>query len=159
MNYHLNAKHSSIWKNRNNGKESQPKINTFTVPKVKKNKMDLELSILIASKCLPLSLGETCEFKRFMSAAVPGYDVPCAKTIKKNYIEPMIEKVRHKISEEAQDTKFALTCDLWSNLKQESFLGLTCHFISNSVKRNVVLECVPFQGAHNNDNIRKKVIN
>ena len=152
---HITSMHPEKLKS---GSSTQPKIERFTVPRARQDCLNRELSILLATKCLPLSLAESPPFRRFMSKCAPGYEVPCAKTIKANYIKPMNEQLRQKIKEEGENKKFGLTCDLWSNVNQESFLGLTCHYIADDIKRNVTLECVSFIGSHDNVNIREMVM-
>lgn len=134
--------------------KNQPKISSFTILASRQRFLDHELGVLCVTSCLPLNLTESLPFRRFMFKAVPGYDLPCAKTLKKNHVKPMVEKVTKKIVDDAKDmpfalTKdmpFALTCDFWSNVNQQSFLGLTCHFIKDGVKHNVTLECLPYDG-------------
>ena len=92
-----------------------------------------------------------------MSAAVSGYVTPSVLTLKENYLFPMAKEVRQMISQQLKNQKFALTTDLWSNVRMDSFLGLTCHYMEGTKKKNVALECVHFKGEHNNKNIRKCV--
>lgn len=155
MRNHLLAFHSNEYNGGN--KSNQPKISQYTLPKARQEKLNQELALLLVSKCLPLSLSESPAFRRYATVLSQGNQVPCAKTLKKNYITPMEENVRTKIKEDAKNKKFALTCDLWSSVKQESYLGLTCHFIKDSKKYNVTLECVPFPAKHDNVNIREMV--
>lgn len=133
---------------------NQPKIDLFTVSPFKQDNLNRELSIFLATSCLPLNLSENPAFRRFMSVATPRFKVPVAKTIKKNYIKPLNEQVRQKIIEEAKDKKFQSSF----NLNQESFLGFTCHYLKDDIKRNVTLECVPFDVSHDNHNIREMVM-
>lgn len=154
MKTHLTNMHPEILGGK---KQKQTKISQFAFSKTKKDLLDRELAILSASRSLALNLVETKEFKRFMSVAVPGYQTPSVKTLKKNHLFPMTKKLRQKITEDSSNQKFALTTDLWSNLKQEAFLGLTCHFIHGTKKKNVTLECTPFERDHDNTNIREKV--
>lgn len=153
MNSHLKAMHQEKLPNQ----PSQPKISQFALPKIQQDTIDHEVAIFVASKCLPLSLVESPAFRRFMSKICPSYKVTCVKTMKKKHIKPMTRQIRQKIIDEMKGTKFALTCDLWTNVNQESFLGLTCHYIYNDAKSNVTLECAPFNEKHNNVNIREMV--
>lgn len=150
---HMTKNHKELL---TNSLKKQPKIN-ISFAKSKKEILDLELAILFSTKCLPLSYAESNEFKRFMSCTVPGYQLPSVKTLKANHINPLAKQIREKITEQIKDAKFSLTTDLWTNIKQESFLGLTCHYLHESKKKNVTLECQHFQGAHDNKNIREEV--
>ena len=143
MKSHLNSKHSDLLDKK---QQRQPKIREFAFSKTKKDVLDREMAILCATRSLALHLVETDEFKRFMSFSVPGYQTPSVKTLKFNHLFPMANQIRDKITQEAADKKISLTTDLWSNLKQESFLGLTSHFVQDGRKKNVILECVRFEG-------------
>lgn len=152
---HIRNKHPQQHKKKLN--DNQPKIKNFLVSKERKNHLDREFAILCGTKCLALNLVGSPEFKRFMSAAVPGYVTPSVLTLKEKYLFPMAQQVRQLISKQSNDKKFALTTDLWSNVRMESFLGVTCHYMDGAEKKNVALECAPFKGEHDNNNIRQSV--
>jgi hypothetical protein len=113
---------------------------------------------LVITNCLPLSFVESVGFRQFCDKVINSYVPPCSKTLKSKFIFPMATKLRAHITEMCANKSFALTTDLWSSIKMDSFLGLTLHCVIDHKKHNFVLECAPFLCAHDNINIREKVI-
>jgi hypothetical protein len=154
MGNHLNRAHVSILK-------SAPKvansIKQFLIPKQKKEQLDIEFAVFCATESQPLCAGEKQGYIRLLSKHSPGYKPPCSSTLKKKFLLPIHEKVRKRIASLLKDQSFSLAVDLWTNCKQEGFLGITCNFMRDSGVESVALDCVPFDCEHN-INIRNNVI-
>ena len=54
------------------------------------------------------------------------------------------------------DSYFSVTCDIWSSLALDSYLGLTVHFITIGLERkHLVLRCLPYNDSHTGQTLQK----
>ena len=52
-----------------------------------------------------------------------------------------------------------MTCDVWSSLALDSYLGLTVHFITEDfVRKMLVLRCLPYNESHTGESIKGRVV-
>jgi len=57
------------------------------------------------------------------------YQVPCCQTIK-NEIMKRHKSMEEKIKKELATTqKVSITCDIWSSITMQSYLGVTVHYV------------------------------
>lgn len=55
--------------------------------------------------------------------------------------------------------RFSLTADMWtSSVNQESFLGLTIHYVDDWKLRNFLLDIIPFNTSHTGLNIANEIM-
>lgn len=84
------------------------------------------LTKMITVDLLPTSFVENKGFISFMKIAVPGYKVPCRKTVRKR-IEALycdeLEKVQSSINK--VETGIALTTDGWTSRSLDSYVTIT----------------------------------
>ena len=58
-----------------------------------------------------------------------------------------------------KDGHYSVTCDVWSSLALDSYLGLTIHFISEDFERKmIVLRCLPYNASHTGESIKGGVL-
>ena len=68
-----------------------------------------------------------------ISSFDPNFKLPTRNTIK-NFIIKSFEKRKNLIKNYIKNIpgKVSITTDLWSSLKNESFLGITIHFVDEN---------------------------
>src|ERR1043166_345937 len=89
-------------------------------------------------------------FHKIISILDTQYQIPGRRTVK-NIILKQFEKKRKTIADFIKNIsrKVALTVDIWSSLKFESFLGITIHFIDeNWMLQHFILDVFRFKGSH-----------
>ena len=88
--------------------------------------------------------------------------VPCRQTIRSE-IDDLFSKRKENIQAELNSftTKVALTTDIWlSRYNNESFLGITMHYINNDWEtKKCLLDFIPAGGSHTATSILNKIIN
>ena len=87
------------------------------------------------------------------------FKLPTRNTIK-NFIIKSFEKRKNLIKNYIKNIpgKVSITTDLWSSLKNESFLGITIHFVDeNWVLRHFTLDILKFEGSHTGQSISDKI--
>lgn len=97
----------------------------------KQKKLTQDVIKLFISCTLPLSLIENKNFRTFLLSFDPRYEPPCTNTIKNEisngtyYTTQAIKQMLH-----TQTDTVSLTFDLWTSRAHDSYLGVTCHWIS-----------------------------
>uniref|UniRef100_A0A8C5LPC9 HAT C-terminal dimerisation domain-containing protein n=1 Tax=Leptobrachium leishanense TaxID=445787 RepID=A0A8C5LPC9_9ANUR len=107
----------------------------------------------------PLSMVEDKGFKNMISVLNPGYTLPSrthfTKLMEQKY-QAAFQKVKVSISK--NESRIALTVDIWTSVATEAHLGITCHYIGNEWKmRSVCLAAVPLEYRHTARNIAERV--
>lgn len=62
------------------------------------------------------------------------YQVPCRQTIKSEIINNYNNMKKKILQELSQTKKLSITCDIWSSITMQSYLGITVHFIDHNWK-------------------------
>ncbi|CAG8503079.1 11602_t:CDS:2 [Scutellospora calospora] len=77
------------------------------------------------------------------------YEVPCRQTIK-NEIMKWHKSMEEKIKEELATTqKVSITCNIWSSITMQSYLGVTVHYVNKEWKlRQFLLDLCYFPEQH-----------
>jgi hypothetical protein len=115
---------------------------------------------MIAQDTLPISFVEGNGFRELMAYIEPGYDVPCAKTVKKR-LEGLHTASKVKVREMLQQTpSVSLTTDCWTSSATESYMALTAHYINpqSFSMASWVLTTQQFEGRHTGVHIRDKLL-
>ncbi|CAG8839977.1 33167_t:CDS:1, partial [Gigaspora margarita] len=84
---------------------------------------------------LPLSLIENENFRTFINAFDPRYKSPCINTLKHEISDAALhttQNIKYMINTQAD--MISLTFDLWTSRAHDSYLGITCHWISEEFK-------------------------
>lgn len=99
---------------------------------------------------LPFSLVESVYFNEFIQKLNPKFQCPGRSTLKKeilsefnsrrDYIVDFVKNISGRCS---------LTTDIWSSIKNEAFIGVTIHFITNEWElKHFTLEVLRMTGTH-----------
>ncbi|XP_029344876.1 zinc finger BED domain-containing protein DAYSLEEPER-like [Acyrthosiphon pisum] len=110
----------------------------------------------------PLSIVEGEGFRELMHIAVPEYIVPCRITITRQTDQMAIVERENLKKVLKYIPNVCLTVDFWTSVANNSYLGVTCHFLDNWKLRNRILETVEVPESHTSENIFnniKSVIN
>lgn len=98
---------------------------------------------------------EDQEFQNFLKMLNGSYKLPSRKTVL-NSLKPLLyqqtfEKVQHYMN---NSFAICLTTDGWTSIKNESYLGVTAHFINeNASLQSVCLGCENFKERHTIENL------
>lgn len=79
--------------------------------------------------------------------------LPSEKRLRTTMIPQLYKTVQFTLLEVLKevmgDAYFAVTCDIWSLLALDSYLGVTVHFITTYFKgEHLVLRCLPYDDSH-----------
>ncbi|XP_053551460.1 E3 SUMO-protein ligase ZBED1-like [Bombina bombina] len=105
----------------------------------------------------PLSMVEGKGFKNMVSVLNPGYTLPSrthfTKLVERKYQEAL-KNVKGAISAAANESRIALTADIWTSIATEAYLGITCHYIGADWKmHSICLTTMPLEDRHTAKNI------
>lgn len=113
--------------------------------------MTEKLVKFIAQDLMPLSLVESDDFVKSLD---PSYQVPCRKHLSNNLLRKKHDQVKSIVLKKLEAAKAHLTTDLWSNRQMRSYIGITCHFITNKWElESVMLACKRVMDNHTAENI------
>lgn len=88
---------------------------------------------MIASENLPLSIVESKSFKRLMNTAIPLYTVPSRRTITR-LIDAKYDLLKESFKENLKlVSTYSITCDIWTDVSNQSYLGVTVHFLQHEL--------------------------
>jgi zinc finger BED domain-containing protein 1 (E3 SUMO-protein ligase ZBED1) len=141
------SRHIAICESKD-GARAQSKLDEF----LKKNRddsdeksfsqKDLEELLIkwIVSSNQPLSEVDEHNFRAFINALNPSFQIPSRNTLKKNIeIKYQEEKERIKIRLQLAPNSFSLTSDVWTSCSNDSYLSLTCQYIDSDWRMNKIL--------------------
>lgn len=115
---------------------------------------DQALVSLVAGNLLPLSLVDSIHFRGFCESGMPGYQVPCRRTLINKLIKERHALLHSKVEHLAKSAQsICLTIDLWSNRQMKSFIGITGHMLINYSLQSVLFACNRVKGRHTAANI------
>lgn len=114
---------------------------------------------MIAKTNLPLSIVENEGFRYLMKTAVPLYTIPSRRTITRLMNEKYdVLKNRFK-SNLKQDVSYTLTCDIWTDVSNQSYLGVTLHYLKEEiVLTNATVGVFPLNTNHTADYISNTLL-
>ncbi|KAJ8353166.1 hypothetical protein SKAU_G00207330 [Synaphobranchus kaupii] len=104
----------------------------------------------------PFSLVEDIGFKAFVSKLNPTYTIPTRKALKL-MVEKRYDEAKEKAMAEVQDAEYvSLTADMWTSINIDSYLEVTCHYITKERKlATVLLGVTRFPQSHTAVNIKE----
>ncbi|KAJ2940863.1 hypothetical protein O0L34_g9489 [Tuta absoluta] len=132
--------------------------NTRPLPPKRTEKLDEQLLIMVAREYHPFSVVEDKEFKKFVQMLCPAYQLPTRKTLSNN----LLDRVHRQVTEQAKNKiadalSVCLTTDGWTSDNQNSFIGVTAHFIVSSSSgahiESILLGCIEYDDRHTGVNI------
>lgn len=114
---------------------------------------------MIASENLPLSIVESKGFKRLMNIAVPLYTVPSRRTITR-LIDAKYDVLKERFKNDLKlSSTFTLTCDIWTDVTNLSYLGVTIHYLRHElVLSNATIGVFPLMENHTANYIRETLV-
>ncbi|CAH2016396.1 unnamed protein product, partial [Acanthoscelides obtectus] len=125
-----------------------------------KKKLDLAVVDMIALDLQPFTIVTDEGFKKLVSLLDPRYDVPSTYTLSGKLLNQRYTDIRNKLKEDMSGVEYvALTCDGWTSRATESYLTITCHFVSNHQLHAVVLSTKPLTNGinHTSENIAASI--
>ncbi|CAG8850988.1 10798_t:CDS:2, partial [Gigaspora margarita] len=118
----------------------------------RQQKLTRDIVKFLISCTLPLSLIENKNFRAFLNSFDPQYKPPCVNTIKNeivNRTNHTTQVIKRMLIE--TDT-VSLTFDLWTSRAHDSYLGITCHWISDEFRIYDLILGVIEMGAYKTTN-------
>nr|XP_047144767.1 zinc finger BED domain-containing protein 4-like [Hydra vulgaris] len=107
-------------------------------------KLNRLLVNFIVSTDQPISIVRHPNFVNLVSELNKSYKMPCINTVSKKLIPSITDNLKSILMLELKGCRFiTITCDSWSSLGKNSYLGVTCHFIDKNmtlVDRNLDLK-------------------
>ncbi|KAF2899431.1 hypothetical protein ILUMI_06740 [Ignelater luminosus] len=137
----------------------QTTVTTFyakkQIPLNLKKKIDEELLTLFTLDYQPFRIVEDRGFRRFVNALNPSYTLPNRQTISKSFIPALYKQCLNKCKNEIKAVSSAcLTTDCWTSVNNESFMGITIHYLNNNFEmKSMLLKCCPFPENHTSENL------
>ena len=117
------------------------------------------IALMVAKDLLPAAIVEGEGFKRLLSYLEPGYIIPLAvhvMDIVRRKFAVAKEKLERILS--ANESKYAITTDIWTSVSNDAYISLTLHFIDNSWElKSYTLVTYSFPEQHTGDNIVEKL--
>lgn len=111
---------------------------------------------MIATDMEPYQIVERQGFRNLLKTVEKRYELPSRKYFAETVIPGLCENLRAKIASMVNEaTYLSFTTDTWTaEHTTQSFMGLTCHWLTNSfVRHSVVLHCAAFDEHHTANNL------
>ncbi|CAB4011938.1 zinc finger BED domain-containing 1-like [Paramuricea clavata] len=120
----------------------------------RRRKIDDAVLKMITSDLQPLSVVEDAGFQSLLHLLDPRYKLPSRRTMTRMLPDMYSKRVKEIKQELEQISHVALTSDLWTSRATESYLTVTCHYLTSSwVLQSRVLETFAFKSSHTAENI------
>lgn len=103
----------------------------------------------------PFDIVEDLEFQNLLKMLNDGYKLPSRKTVSNSMIPLLYHQTYEKV-QALMTICFAvcLTTDEWTSIKNDSYIGVTAHFIDeNASLQSVCLGCDKFEERHTSQNV------
>jgi len=109
---------------------------------------------MIVEDLRPINTVEGRGFRQLMEFCEPGYVMP-GRTFFTSRLEQMFVDVKNSLKKQLALASFvALTADIWTSSKNDSYLSVTSHFVDNEWALNHrVLTLLPVNDRHTGENI------
>ena len=112
---------------------------------------------MIALDNEPFNVVNHTGFTRLMKLVEPCYKLPSDKYFSDTLIPEIFQKVCLKVQDAL--TSVSLTTDIWRSVAQDSYISLTCHYITPAFdQQQVCLHAAPFNNHHTGEHIGSMVI-
>lgn len=145
-----------------NPKKLQQTITSYVPKKMScssKRKIDRELLKLFYYDYQPFRVVDDKGFRGFVKALNPSYDLPNRQSISKTQIPALYEQCLTNCKEIINSVgNVSLTTDCWTSMNNDSFMGVTIHFIDDNFKfQSMLLSCSTFNEAHTSNNLSEEL--
>ena len=116
---------------------------------------------MIAVDNEPFTLVDHAGFSRLLLLLEPRYKLPSERYFSETLIPAIYQKVSDKVKALLSSTDHvSVTTDVWSSVAQDSYISLTCHYISSDFKHHhVCLNAAPFNDRHTGEHISAMINN
>lgn len=92
----------------------------------------------------PFSIVEDEGFQNFIKILDPSYSIPSCKTVKAMVAARYTVTKEKALAEIKQTSGVSLTADMWTSVNMDAYLGVTCHYVSDSLDLATVQVCSIF---------------
>ncbi|XP_053268172.1 tRNA (cytosine(38)-C(5))-methyltransferase isoform X1 [Pleuronectes platessa] len=111
---------------------------------------------MLVTDMRPLSMVEDDGFRTMIHTFYPGYTLP-SRTHFTRLMERKYEQTFNAVKtalNNGNNSKLALTTDVWTSVAIEAYLGVTCHYITDDWEmKSICLTTMPLQDRHTGSNI------
>lgn len=123
------------------------------------DRITLSIMYMIAVDKLPFSTVEAKGFKMLMKATAPLYNIPSRKTIT-NMMEIRYEMMKEQFRKKIKEiSSYTLTCDNWTDVTNQSYLGVTIHYLGADCEmKNGCLGVLPLDNNHTSDYLHESLL-
>lgn len=114
---------------------------------------------MIAKDNLPLSLVDNEGFQQLMKVVTPLYKVPSRKTFTK-LLDAKYEVLKGKFIKNLEKTaSFTLTCDIWTDVSNKSYIGVTVHYLkTETLLTKGTIGVIPLESNHTAEYIKNELL-
>ena len=135
------------------------KIKSFKEGGQTADRITLSIMYMIAIDKLPLSTVEAKGFKMLMKTTAPLYKIPSRKTVT-IMIEARYEMMKKQFREKVKElSSYTLTCDNWTDVTNQSYLGVTIHYLGADCEmKNGHLGVLPLDKNHTSDYLHDSLL-
>ena len=122
-------------------------------------RFEQDMSEWISGDCLAFNTIQSPRFKRMIANLSSKASIPSPKKFKRVLGDVYAEKRRELMDRLAETPgNISLTIDVWTSRMQDSYLGVTVHWIDpKCVPDSSVLDIVSFPGSHSGENIASEL--
>ncbi|CAF1076091.1 unnamed protein product [Brachionus calyciflorus] len=130
--------------------DSEEESNTQPTKKTKLsqnkvNKINQRVINFMISTNQPARLVENQSFRELLKELNSSYQVPCRNTFNNNFLPQKFQLIKNLLQRElSKISKCSISADAWASISNESFLGVTCHFITENFKFKSFILCLKF---------------
>jgi len=147
---HLNNKH-----HRNISLRQQTLLRFVATPYTQKeakrtDEINKKVVDFITCCQLPFSVVDNKYFKEMLSVLDPRYRIFCRQTLSSEIIS-QFQDTRKKMINLFEDisSKISVTCDIWTSISNQSYLGVTAHYIDDNWEaRSFLLDLIHYPYHH-----------
>ena len=110
---------------------------------------------MVVKDVQPVQIVEHEGFKALISLLEPRYNMVSRKHLQTVLLPASFKKVQEAIKKLLSTTSTCnITLDIWSSRRMHGYMGITCHFVTDSWEiKSLLLACSKLQGRHTGENI------
>ena len=98
---------------------------------------------------LPISIVERAPFIKFVDALNCKFKIPCRQVLSSKLIPERTEVLRAILRKDLEHIKFcSATCDGWTSVSNQSYLGVTVHYVKNYKLQSYLLSLRHIKESH-----------
>jgi len=108
------------------------------------------IALMVAKDLRPAAIVEGEGFKRLLSYLEPGYIIPSAVHVM-DIVRRKFAVAKGKLEGilSVNESKYAITTDIWTSFSNDAYISLTLHFIDNSWElKSYTIATYPFPEQH-----------